>query len=91
MTLLLVGAFLVVAEVVSSVRVCTAGELCSPVVTLEAVVTATFGAALLYVSYDSSRRSAPCRHPWTRLASIRDAAQIDAGGQICQQASNITN
>jgi hypothetical protein len=44
------GAFLVVAEVVGSVRVCAAGESCPPVVTPEAVVTATFGAVLLYVS-----------------------------------------
>jgi hypothetical protein len=48
--LLLGRAFLVFTEVVGSVRVCTAGESCPPVVTPEAVVTATFGAALLYVS-----------------------------------------
>lgn len=48
--LLLGGAFLVVTEVVGSLRVCTAGESCPPVVTPEAVVTATFGAVLLYVS-----------------------------------------
>ncbi|GAB3323163.1 hypothetical protein [Haloplanus salinarum] len=49
-TLLLGGAFLIIAEVIGSVRVCTAGESCPPVVTPEAAVTATFGAVLLYVS-----------------------------------------
>jgi hypothetical protein len=48
--LLLGGAFLVVAEVVGSLRVCAAGESCPPVVTPEAAVTAAFGAVLLYVS-----------------------------------------
>ncbi|WP_318570622.1 hypothetical protein [Salinigranum marinum] len=48
--LLLGGAFLIVTEIVGSLRVCTAGEFCPPVVTPEAVVTATFGAVLLYVS-----------------------------------------
>jgi hypothetical protein len=49
-TLLLGGAFLVVTEVVGSLGVCTAGESCLPVVSPEAVVTATVGAVLLYVS-----------------------------------------
>jgi len=48
--LLLGGAFIIVSEVVGSLQVCTAGESCPPVVTPEAVVTATFGAVLLYVS-----------------------------------------
>jgi hypothetical protein len=48
--LLLGGAFIVVAEVVESLQVCSAGESCPPVVTPEAVVTTAFGAVLLYVS-----------------------------------------
>jgi hypothetical protein len=50
MTLLLGGAFLIVAEVVGSLRVCEAGESCPPVITPEAAVTAAFGVVLLYVS-----------------------------------------
>jgi hypothetical protein len=50
MTLLLGGAFLIVAEVVGSLRVCEAGESCPPLITPEAAVTAAFGVVLLYVS-----------------------------------------
>ena len=48
--LLLGGAFLIIAEVVGSLRVCAAGESCPPVITPETVVTAAFGVVLLYVS-----------------------------------------